>query len=211
MRKPDPLPGHSRRTVLPPRARGSYETARPVSRSLVLLRELAEASAHLVAHVVEETLEELRALARHLELHRGDVRDRVLHLERNHVPADLLVALLRDHLHRRVVEEANDLHHADRLAERAHEVILAEAVLLQEVLADDARDLDGALLVLRERVLADELHDLLQLVLRLQDLTELLLQRLVLRLRLLEERLERADVLGEADVPVDGREVLAGD
>merc|ERR1719453_2390039 len=208
MRSPIPSPAsHGVRYY--PRARGSYETARLVSESLVLLRELAEASAHLVAHVVEEPLEELRALARHLELHRSDVRDRVLHLERDHVPTDLLVALLRDHLHRRVVEEADDLHHADRLAQRAHEVVLAEAVLLQEVLTDDARDLDGALLVLRERVLADELHDLLQLVLRLQDLAELLLQRLVLRLRLLEERLERADVLGEADVPVHGREVLA--
>merc|ERR1712205_207466 len=102
----------------------------PQNQNLVLLRELAEASAHLVAHVVEETLEELRALARHLELHRSDVRDRVLHLERNHVPPDLLVALLSDHLHRRVVEEPDNLHHADGLAERAHEVVLAETVLL---------------------------------------------------------------------------------
>mmetsp|Transcript_64817 Transcript_64817/g.166821 ORF Transcript_64817/g.166821 Transcript_64817/m.166821 type:complete len:597 (+) Transcript_64817:397-2187(+) len=152
----------------------------------------------------------LLGLPRKLELHVGDLLDHVLHRVVDGAPTHLLLAgELRHALLSGLVEPNDDLHHANGLGQGAHEVVLGEAVLLQEVLADDLRDLEGALLVLRQRVLADQLHDLLQVVLLLQDLLHLLLQHAVLGVVLLEVRLQDADVLGEGDVPVHRREVLA--
>lgn len=46
----------------------------------------------------------------------------------------MLAGQLRHHLLRRFVEAYDDLHHPDGLGQWAHEVILREAVLLQEIL-----------------------------------------------------------------------------
>mmetsp|Transcript_31231 Transcript_31231/g.92730 ORF Transcript_31231/g.92730 Transcript_31231/m.92730 type:complete len:665 (-) Transcript_31231:90-2084(-) len=197
--------------------RGHRSSSRPgrgaaalIRLHLLLLGHVAERSQHLVVKGHKGLLVVLLGLTRHLELHVRDLLDHVLHVVVDGVPADLLLAgELRHALLRRLVEADDDLHHADRLRQRAHEVVVREAVLLQEVLADDLRDLKGALLVLGQRVLADQLHDLLEVVLLLQDLLHLLLQHAVLGVVPLEVGLQDADVLGEGDVPVHGREVLA--
>mmetsp|Transcript_74114 Transcript_74114/g.214349 ORF Transcript_74114/g.214349 Transcript_74114/m.214349 type:complete len:491 (-) Transcript_74114:426-1898(-) len=157
----------------------------------------------------EHLLVMLLRLSRHLELHVRDLLDDLAHGVVDGVPADLVLAGEFGHgLLRRLMEADDHLHHADGLREGAHEIVVSETVLLQEVLADDLGDLEGALLVFGQRVLADELHDLLQVILLLQDLLHLLLQHAVFRVVLLEVRLQGPDVLRERDVPVDRREVL---
>ena len=84
----------------------------------------------------------------------------------------MLAGELCHHLLRRFVEAHDDLHHADGLGQGAHEVVLREAVLLQEILpkgllegkqksfrsrlSDDLRHLEGAFLVFRQGVLAHQ-------------------------------------------------------
>jgi hypothetical protein len=64
------------------------------------------------------------------------------------------------------------------------------------------------LLIFRQRVLTDQLHNLHEIGLNLENLREALLKRSIFRRVFSEERLEGLDVLGERDVPVDGREML---
>merc|ERR1719217_2008032 len=116
---------------------------------LVVLEQLPELRGDVVAQVLEGLLEVLRGAARLLELHLGHLHNGFLELRRDNAPGDLAVPGLGDRLHRAIMEVPDHLHHADRLRERAHEVILREPVLLQEVLTDDACGLERALLVLR--------------------------------------------------------------
>mmetsp|Transcript_41016 Transcript_41016/g.105878 ORF Transcript_41016/g.105878 Transcript_41016/m.105878 type:complete len:413 (+) Transcript_41016:159-1397(+) len=175
----------------------------------LLLGHVPEGGDHLVMQRHEGLLEVLLRLAGHLELHVRDLLDNVLHVVVDGVPANLLLARELSHgLLRSLVEPDDDLHHANRLGQRAHEVVVREAVLLQEILADDFGHLKSALLILRQGVLADKLNNLLQIILLLQDLLHLLLEHAVLRVVLLEVGLQDADVFGEGDVPVHGREVL---
>lgn len=119
---------------------------------------------------------------------------------------------------------------AHRLVEGAVAVVDRDSVLLEEVLLDEARDVERDLVGLAERALADELHDLGELVLLLEDLLrrvavvqEVGLGALVVRLqdaragwggggvrgRRDRTGLERGSLFRVRDVPVDGWEVLA--
>mmetsp|Transcript_117684 Transcript_117684/g.366628 ORF Transcript_117684/g.366628 Transcript_117684/m.366628 type:complete len:316 (-) Transcript_117684:1022-1969(-) len=183
--------------------------AKYASRSL-LLRQIPEGRQNLVVQGHKGPLEVLLGLPGQLKLHVRDLLDHVLHSIGNGVPTHLgLPGELRHRLLGGLVEADDHLHHANGLRQRAHEVVLREAVLLEEVLADDLGHLKSALLVLGERVLPHQLHDLLQVVLLLQDLLHLLLEHAVFLVVLLEVWLQHADVLGERDVPIHGGEVLA--
>merc|ERR1712183_784032 len=104
-------------------------------------------------------------LSWHLELHVSNLLYEVLHCDSNSGPIHFLVSSeFRHGLLRRVVKTNNDLHHANRLGQRAHEIIVAEAVLLQEIFTDNLGDLKRTLLVLRQRILTNKLHDLLQVI-----------------------------------------------
>ena len=95
--------------------------------------------------VVEVLLDLLLGACRVQELHLVDgVHDvavlltRKEHLDLSHGHL-LLAALLRvkNHTQSTIVEEADGLHHADGLPERAVVVVLRERVLLQELILDD--------------------------------------------------------------------------
>merc|ERR1719399_804580 len=139
---------------------------------------------NLLHELTEHALEVRLRLPRQLELHGSDAAladDELAHLGVDGVPSDLLVTgALHDGLLGNLVERDDDLHHADGLRKRAHEVILAEAILLKEILTHDLRNLESALLILRKRVLPDKLDNLLKIILCLQDLLHFLLKHLVL-------------------------------
>merc|ERR1712113_1074473 len=142
-----------------------------------LLHEIPEGSIYLVEERDEGLLVVLIFLTCWLELHVCNLLDHVLHGVVDGAPHDLVLSLELGHgLLCRLVEANNDLHHADGLGERAHEVVLCETILLQEILPDNLGDLQRALLVLRQRILADQLHDLLKVILLLQNLLHLLLE-----------------------------------
>eukprot|EP00760_Papus_ankaliazontas_P029145 PhM_4_TR4148/c1_g1_i1/m.22013 len=152
----------------------------------------------------------LLAVLGQLELHllqpSEGVRDRVA----DHRPRDLVLgAALADGLLRLLVVGRNVANHPHRLVQGAVLVVLGEGVLLEELLADHAGELEHDLVILAERVLAHELHDLGQVVLALQDLGDDGAEADELGVDRVEEGLERLDVLGVRDQPVDGREVLA--
>ena len=118
--------------------------------------------------------------------------------------------ILRCHgLDSEVVELHKVAQHGTRLVERAEAIVLADTVLLQEVVLEHARDLERDLVVLAERTLADKLHDLRKIVLLLQDLLRLGAQLDEAGFGSLVMRLEHLSVLGVRDVPVDRREVFA--
>jgi hypothetical protein len=106
------------------------------------------------------------------------------------------------------VESHNHLHHANRLGQWAEEVVITETVLLQEIFANNTRDLKRDLLILRQRVLADQLHNLLQIILLLQNLLHGLLKCAIFRVIGFEPGLQDANVLGEGNIPIDGWEML---
>jgi len=164
----------------------------------------------LLRELLKEGLEMLFAGAGILELHGGDVGDSVTHGVANGGPGDLafLGRGLRDDLLGLVMELTDHLHHTNSLGQGAHEIVFGETVLLQEIFTDDLGALERDLLILRQGVLTDELDNLHKIGLDLQDLRETLLQDGVLLGVLVEETLERLDVLGERDVPVDGGEML---
>merc|ERR1712099_57517 len=177
--------------------------------SLVLCN-VPECTDDFVIQGYEQLLVVLLWLPGHFELHVGDLLDDILHGIVDRVPANfVLTGELRHCLLRCIVEANDDLHHPNCLCQWAQHIVVGEAILLQEVFADDLGDLESALLILGERILTDELYDLLQIIFLLQDFLHLLLQHAVFSIVLFEVRLQDADVLGEGDVPIDGREVLA--
>merc|ERR1712060_920279 len=135
-----------------------------------LLNEIPEGSVHLIKERNKCLLVVLILLTCWLKLHVCNLLNHVLHSIVDSAPHDLVLSLELGHgLLCRLVKANNDLHHADSLGERAHEVILCETILLQEILTDNLRDLQGALLVFRKRILANQLHNLLQVILLLQN------------------------------------------
>ena len=68
--------------------------------------------------------------------------------------------------------------------------------------------LEDGLLILGKGVLTDELDDFGELILALEDLSHLLTETHELRLRLRVVLVKSSIVVGEGDVPVDGREML---
>merc|ERR1712178_551539 len=82
-----------------------------------------------------------------------------------------LFLLVLDDTERLLVELHEAVHHADTLLEWAELVVVGVGVLCEVVLSDDPGGVENQLLVLGERVSADQLHDLLQLTLRLEELT----------------------------------------
>merc|ERR1712139_566692 len=142
-----------------------------------VLCQVAEVGANLIDKGTEALLEMAVWLARHLELHRSHLYDRLAHGLVDGVPANLVVTrALRNCLLGGVVEMNDHLHHANGLRQGAHKIVIAEAVLLEEVLADNLRALQSAFLILGQGILPDELHDFLQVILSLQDVLHLLLQ-----------------------------------
>ena len=99
-------------------------------------------------------------------------------------------------LERRIVERDEILEHRARLVKGAEAIVLAHAVLLQEVVLEHARDLERDLVVLAQRRLADELHDLGEVLLLLQNLFRLRAQLDEARLRRLVVLLKYLRVLG---------------
>merc|ERR1712113_1307582 len=119
-----------------------------------LLNKVPEGSVDLIEESNEGLLVVLVLLAWELKLHVCDLLDHVLHGVVDGAPHDLVLSLeLRHGLLRRLVEANDALHHADSLSERAHEIVISETVLLQEILADNLGDFQGALLVLRKGIL----------------------------------------------------------
>jgi hypothetical protein len=106
------------------------------------------------------------------------------------------------------VEAADYLHHTYRFRERAEEIVVGKSILLQEVLANNTRDLKRNFLIFGQRVLADQLHNLLQVILLLQDLLHRLLKCAILGVIGFEVRLQDTDVLREGDVPIHRWEML---
>mmetsp|Transcript_25331 Transcript_25331/g.55727 ORF Transcript_25331/g.55727 Transcript_25331/m.55727 type:complete len:246 (-) Transcript_25331:1076-1813(-) len=153
----------------------------------------------------------LVTLLRHLELHGSHVFDCVTHVRLNHRPRDLAITTgLCDSLLRKTLEMTDNTHHTDGFDQWASEVVIRKAVLLQEILTNDLGHFQCHLLILGQGILPDQLHDLLQVVLHLEHFAHALLQRPVLRVEiLLEIRLQSPDILGERDVPIDRRKVLA--
>jgi len=102
----------------------------------VSLGEGLEGSSDFVVELdVQDALEVLLRLARHLELHAGDLGDQRTHVRRDGSPSDLVLTRgLGDGLLTHLVEANDNLHHANGLGQWAHEVVVGEAVLLQEVL-----------------------------------------------------------------------------
>merc|ERR1712166_718354 len=173
------------------------------------LSQCAEGCNTLLVKILEELLEMLFRLPRKLKLHGRNLVHEILHRGVDVSPAHLaLPGALSDSFLRHFVEANNHPHHADGLAKRAHEVIISEAILLQEILSDDFRNLEGALLILGQGILANKLHNLLEVVLFLQDLLYFLLQHAILGIKPFEIRLKRSDILREGDVPIDRWEVL---
>lgn len=141
----------------------------------------------------------------YLELHlrqlEHEVVRRVADLRKRDVP-------LRDRTLGGVVERDEVAQHRARLVERAEAIVLAHAVLLQEVVLEHARNLERDLVVLAKRALADELHDLREVLLLLQDLLRLRAQLDEPGLCRLVVRLEHLRVFRVRERPVDGGEVL---
>merc|ERR1719446_298266 len=174
-----------------------------------LLGQFAEGGQDLLIELFEALLEVVIGILWHLELHGSKLNELLLAARGDGVPANLVVATaLSDCLLATLMEAHNVPHHTDGLGQWAPEVILTEAVLLQEIFTDNLCNVKSALLILREGVLADQLHDLLQVIFLLENLLHFLLKEAILGVKLLKERLQDADVLGEGDVPVDRREML---
>mmetsp|Transcript_7659 Transcript_7659/g.13558 ORF Transcript_7659/g.13558 Transcript_7659/m.13558 type:complete len:224 (-) Transcript_7659:194-865(-) len=177
---------------------------------LLLLRQGPERSQDLIMKCHKSPLEMLLRLPREFKLHVRNLLDHVLHGNVDGVPSDfVLSAKLGHHLLGCFVEANNDLHHTDGLCQWAHEIVVSEAILLQEVLSDDLCHFQSAFLILGQGVLADKLHDFLKIILLLQDFLHLLLQHAVLCVILLKVRLQDSNVLGEGDVPIHRWEMLS--
>jgi len=107
-----------------------------------------------------------------------------------------------------IVEKADSFHHADGLPEGAVVIVIGEGVLLEELILDNSCSLKNSFLIFREGVLTDELDDFGELIFGLEDLSELLTKSHELGLSLGVMLLEGVVIVGERDVPVDGREML---
>lgn len=101
------------------------------------------------------------------------------------------------------------LQHPARLIERAIPVILANSVLLQEVVLQHPRHLQRDLVWLPKSGLSDELHDLGEVLLLLEDLFGLGAEVDEAGLVLVVVGLEDLGVFGVGDGPVDGGEMFA--
>src|SRR6056297_2963627 len=157
--------------------------------------------ADLAVLLLEKVLAHIRSLRRH--------REALVELLDDRIAEQLFDrGARRDGLAGLVVQLEHHLQHAVRLLEGAGGVDRIEAVLLQEVLPQDAADLDHETLGVLQRVGADELHDLLEVRLALQQVhgpvDEVgVVLRDVLPVPLLEAVLEQR----VGAVPVDRREV----
>jgi hypothetical protein len=89
-------------------------------------------------------------LLRAFKLELREAIEKVLGLGQDIVPVDLIgrLAGLDDGLLGALEIVHDSFHHADRLPQGAHVIVLGEGVLLEEVFSDDFCDLEGQLLVL---------------------------------------------------------------
>merc|ERR1719446_1345263 len=130
-----------------------------------LLGQFAEGGQDLLIELFEALLEVVIGILWHLELHGSKLNELFLAARGDGVPANLVLATaLCDCLLATLMEAHNVPHHADGLGQRAPEIVLAEAVLLQEIFTDNFGNVKGTLLILREGVLANQLHNLLQVI-----------------------------------------------
>merc|ERR1719271_799841 len=122
----------------------------PHSRS-PLLGHRAEGSHDFLVQLCKCLLKELVGVLWHLELHRSQLNELRLQGCGDGIPADLLLSrALSNCLLAALMKAHNVPHHADCLCQGAPEVILAEAVLLQEIFTNDLCNVKSALLILRE-------------------------------------------------------------
>merc|ERR1712014_125158 len=106
------------------------------SAALLVLRQGSESSESLVMQAIVQNLPVILLwLPGFFELHVGDLlNDVILHCVVDRVPINLQIPReLRHALLRCLMEPNNDLHHPDRLCQRAHEVVSTEAILLQKI------------------------------------------------------------------------------
>lgn len=99
----------------------------------------------------------------HLRELEHEITGRILDFRERHIT-------LRDCFQRRIVERHEILQHSGCLVEWTEAIILAHAVLLQEVILEHPRDLQCDLVRLSQCTLTNKLHDLSEILLLLQDL-----------------------------------------
>ena len=97
------------------------------------------------------------------------------------------------------------------LVESAISVVLAHAILLQEVVLVHARDLKRNLVILADGVFAYKLKDLREVLFFLKKFLGLCTQFDKTWLCGIVIRLENLNISGVREVPVDGRKVLSVD
>lgn len=102
----------------------------------------------------------------------------------------------------------NRFHHADRLPQGAHIVVLGKGILLQEILSNNLGNLQGQLLVFGERVLADQLHNFVQLYFLMQNLLDFLSQVREFLIKGIEIAVQLPLIVARADGPVHGWEMF---
>jgi len=167
--------------------------------------ELSETIVNIVTDVGEVLVHRFSGSLGVLELHSGELEERLVNSVGNDGPRNLLIALVRlsDGLLGALEELDDALHHADGLLKGAVVVVGREGILLEEVLTDDLGDFKNGLLILGEGVLTDKLHDFGQVLLLLKDLTHAGLHLHELRIILVEILLKNSVIVGIGNTPVD--------
>merc|ERR1712176_49324 len=106
--------------------------------SRVFDRQSAERIQDFLVQFPESLLKVFICLTRQVEFHLCDFHVKRTQLLVNHVPSDLVVTRSLAHcLLSSFVVGDNAAHHANGLRQRTEEIILREAILLQEILTDD--------------------------------------------------------------------------
>lgn len=108
------------------------------------------------------------------------------------------------------MEGADVAQHPDSLVEGTVAIVGGEAVLLQKVVPDETSNVEGDLVTLSQCALSHQLDNLGQILLGLQNLLAFRPQggEIAAAFQALVERLQRLQVLGVAEGPVDGGKVF---
>ena len=115
---------------------------------------------------------------------------------------------MRDGFHRAIMERNEVPEHRTGFVKWAVPVVLAHAILLQEIVLQHTGDLQGDLIVFAQCTLPDELDNLCKIVLLLEDLLRACPEFDETRFRGVVMRTQHLEILGVGQVPVDRREMF---
>lgn len=164
---------------------------------------------NVLVQLVQLRLQLLLTLGRVFELHRRQPIHQISGHFANLGPG--IVGRGRfNSLHRGCMEGADVAQHPDSLVEGTVAIVGGEAVLLQKVVPDETSNVEGDLVTLSQCALSHQLDNLGQILLGLQNLLAFRPQggEIAAAFQALVERLQRLQVLGVAEGPVDGGKVF---